>query len=95
VLIHLITKGGKGLKELNVLQHVATGHWAFLDDNHCLPMLQTLILEDMTFSGFPFMNTGFTHSLYYNVGEVFNMVLQILQVWNGWLLFYISCFYPA
>jgi hypothetical protein len=87
VLIRLIAKGGKGLEELDVLQHVATGHRAFLGDNHCLPMLRTLVLEDMTFGVFPFMKTGFTSPWYYNVEEVFDAVLQVLQVRNTWLAF--------
>jgi serine/threonine protein kinase len=83
VLIRLITKGGKGLEGLDVLQHIATGHRAFLGDNHCLPMLRTLVLEDMTFGVFLFMNTGFSYPWYYDVEEVFNAVLQVLQVPNG------------
>ena len=86
VLIRLITRGGKGLEELDVLQHVAVGHRAFLGDNHCLPMLRTLVLEDMTFGVFPFMYAGFTVPWYHNVGEVFDAVLQVLQVGNTWLL---------
>jgi hypothetical protein len=85
VLIRLIAKGGKGLEELDVLQYVATGHRAFLGDNHCLPMLRTLALEDMIFGVFPFMATGFTSPWYYNVEEVFDAVLQVLQVRNAHL----------
>jgi hypothetical protein len=48
-------------------------------------MLRTLILEDMTFGVFPFMYTGFTSPWYHNVEEVFDAVLQVLQVRNTWL----------
>jgi hypothetical protein len=78
----LIAKGQRGLEELDVLQHVATGHRAFLGENHCMPMLRTLVLDDMTFGVFPFMEAGFTHPWYYSVEEVFDAVLQVLQVHN-------------
>jgi hypothetical protein len=80
VLIRLIAKGGDGLEELNILRHIATGHQAFLGDNHCLPMLRTLALDDMTFRVFPFIYAGFSWSWYHNVDEVFDVVLQVLQV---------------
>ena len=82
VLIRLIAKSGKGLEELDVLQHVATGHQAFLGDNHYLPMLRTLILEDTTFGVFPYMSACFRCTWYYNVEEVFDAVLQVLQVYK-------------
>ena len=46
-------------------------------------MLRTLVLEDMTFGVFPFMDTGFSYPWYYDVEEVFNAVLQVLQVTDG------------
>ncbi|KIM71235.1 hypothetical protein PILCRDRAFT_17249 [Piloderma croceum F 1598] len=67
VLICLIAKGAQGLEELDILQHIATSHRAFVGDNHYLPILQTLMLEDMTFGVFPYMETGFTSPWYYNV----------------------------
>ncbi|KIM81815.1 hypothetical protein PILCRDRAFT_821171 [Piloderma croceum F 1598] len=79
VLIRLIAKAGQGLEEFDILQHVATGHRAFLGDNHCLPMLRSLVLDDMIFGVFPFMERGFTHPWYHNPGEVFDAVLQVLQ----------------
>ena len=80
VLIKLIAKGTQGLQDLDVLQNIATGHRAFLGDNHCLPMLRTLTLEDMTFAVFPYMKSGFSYPWYYDVGEVFDADLQVLQV---------------
>jgi hypothetical protein len=62
------------------LQYVATGHQAFLGGNHSLPMLRTLNLDDMTFGVFPYMSACFTCPWYYNVEEVFDAVLQVLQV---------------
>jgi len=43
-------------------------------------MLRTLVLEDMTFGVFPYMAAYFTHPWYYDVDEVFDAVLQLLQV---------------
>jgi hypothetical protein len=80
VLIRLISKGSDGLEELDVLEYVATGHRAFLGDNHCLPMLRTLVVEDMRLGVFPFVNPGFSWPWYHNVDEVFDAVLQVLQV---------------
>jgi hypothetical protein len=71
-----------GLEELDILQQVPTGYRAFLGDNHCLPMLQTLVLEDITFGVFPFMATSFSYPWCYDVGEVFDAVPQVLQVCN-------------
>jgi hypothetical protein len=85
VLIRLIAKAGQGLEEFDILQHVATGHRAFLGDNHCLPMLRSLVLDDMIFGVFPFVEKGFTYPWYYDVGEVFDAVLQVLQVGQSWL----------
>jgi hypothetical protein len=79
-IVRLITKGGDGLEELNILRHVSTGHRAFLGDNHCLPMFRTLALDDMTFGMFLFMYAGFSWPWYHNVDEVFDAVLQVLQV---------------
>ena len=49
-------------------------------------MLRTLVLEDMTFGVFPYMATCFTHPWYYDVEEVFDAVLQLLQVCQKKLL---------
>jgi len=46
-------------------------------------MLRTLVLEDMTFGVFPFMKAGFSYPWYHNVDEVFDAVLQVLQVREG------------
>ena len=43
-------------------------------------MLRTLDLDDMTFGVFPYMSACFTCPWYYNVEEVFDAVLQVLQV---------------
>jgi len=55
LLTRLITRSGTGFEALDVLQHVATGHPAFLGDNHCLPTFRTLVLEDTTFGVYSFM----------------------------------------
>jgi hypothetical protein len=86
----VIAKGKVGLQDLDILQYVATGHRAFLGDNHCLPMLRTLVLEDMTFAVFPYMRRGFSDPWYHNVDEVFDAVLQVLQV-HKVLLFSMCC----
>jgi hypothetical protein len=48
--------------------------------NHPLPMLRTLILEDITFGVFPYMSACFTCLWYYNIEEVFDAILWVLQV---------------
>jgi hypothetical protein len=46
-------------------------------------MLRSLVLDDMIFGVFPFMERGFTYPWYHNPGEVFDAVLQVLQVSRG------------
>jgi len=79
VLIRLISKGEQGLEELDVQQRVATGSLAFRGENHCLPMLQQLILEDMTFGVFPAMCEGFNFPWYHAISEVFDAIIQLLE----------------
>jgi hypothetical protein len=54
-------------------------------------MLRTLVLDDMTFGVFPFMETGFTYPWYHNIGEVFDAVLQVLQVRDERSVFDVLC----
>ncbi|KIM79840.1 hypothetical protein PILCRDRAFT_10019 [Piloderma croceum F 1598] len=81
ILIHLISKGKQGLQDLDILQYVATGHREFLGNNHRLPMLRMLVLEDMTFAVFPFKKSVFSYPWYYDV-EVFDAVLQVFRCIN-------------
>jgi hypothetical protein len=54
-------------------------------------MLRTLVFNDMTFGVFPFMEMGFTYSWYYNIGEVFDAVWQVLQVCDEQSVFNVLC----
>jgi hypothetical protein len=49
-------------------------------------MLQQLTLEDMTFGVFPVVDEGFDHPWYHDIGEVFDVVIQLLEVWDSNIL---------
>ena len=83
VLIRLISKGDQGHEDLDILQKVATGPLAFLGENHCLPMLQQLVLEDMTFGVFPAVSDGLNSPWFLTISEVFDVVIQLLEVRNS------------
>ena len=83
MLIRLISKGDQGHEDLEILQRVAMGPLAFLGENHCLPMLQQLTLEDMTFGVFPAVSDDFHSPWFLTISEVFDVVIQLLEVRNS------------
>jgi hypothetical protein len=80
VLIRLITKGDQGLNHLAALRRLATGHVAFRGENHIVPMLREIALDDMVFAVFPLMHEGFESPWHYNYGEVVDAVYQMIEV---------------
>ncbi len=79
VFIRLIKKGNDGGDHLEILIDVATGHAAMLGENHSLPMLRELQLEDMTFGVFPSGSDRPFSPWFDNVGEAFDAIIQIMQ----------------
>ena len=79
MFIRLIKKGNDGGDHLEILRDVATGYTAMLGENHVLPMLRELQLEDMTFGVFPSGSDAFS-PWFDTVGEAFDAIIQIMQV---------------
>lgn len=51
-----------------------------MGENHCLIMQRELSLEDMTFGIFPVMAEGLDWPWYGWVSEVFDVIIQLLEV---------------
>ncbi|KAF8523030.1 kinase-like domain-containing protein [Gautieria morchelliformis] len=79
VLIRLVAKGDDGLNHLAALRRLGTGAVAFRGDNHIVPMLREIVLDDMTFVVFPLLHDGFDSPWYYNYGEVLDAVYQVTE----------------
>lgn len=79
-MIRLVQKGDAGKEELEILRELCTGHNAFLGDNHCLPVLRILSVNDMIFAVFPLLAEGFRYPWYQSIAEVMDSVTQISKV---------------
>ncbi|KZT41920.1 hypothetical protein SISSUDRAFT_1126085 [Sistotremastrum suecicum HHB10207 ss-3] len=79
VVIRLIRKGDDGQEHLEVLRDLARGERAFHAGNHCVPLLDELQLEDMTFAVFPFLADRADKPWFYDFGEVFDFLVQALE----------------
>ena len=80
MLIRLIAKGGEGLNHLTALRRLGTGLVAFRGENHIVPILREIILDDMIFAVFPLMHEAFDSPWYYNYGELVDAVCQVTEV---------------
>jgi hypothetical protein len=80
VLIKLIAKGQDGLNHLEALRRLALGRVASRGDNHTVPVLQLISLEDMTFAVFPLMAGRFTRPWFYQLHEAIDAAIQLLEV---------------
>ncbi|KZT34956.1 hypothetical protein SISSUDRAFT_223602 [Sistotremastrum suecicum HHB10207 ss-3] len=79
VVIRLIRKGDEGLEHLDALRAVAKGELSFHVNNHCVPVLQELTLEDMTFVVFPLLGNSVDYPWFYDFHEVFEFVFQAVE----------------
>jgi hypothetical protein len=83
VLIRLVVKGDDGMNHLVALRRLGTGDVAFRGENHIVPMLREIVLDDMIFVVFPLLQDGFDTPWYYNYGEVVDAVYQVIEVYLG------------
>ncbi|KAF8510425.1 kinase-like domain-containing protein [Hysterangium stoloniferum] len=79
VLIRLVAKGDNGLNHLEALRRLAVGNVGSRGDNHTVPVLRLITLEDMTFAVFPLMACGFIAGWYYQLHEVIDATIQLLE----------------
>jgi hypothetical protein len=80
VLIKLISKGNDGLNHLEALRRLAVGNVGSRGDNHTVPVLRLIVLQDMTFAVFPLMSEGFTTGWYDELHETIDAAIQLLEV---------------
>ena len=80
MLIRLVAKGDEGLNHVTALRRLATGLVAFRGENHIVPMLREIVLDDMIFAVFPLMDEGFDLPWYCNYGELVDAVYQVIEV---------------
>ena len=62
------------------LSCVATGNNALRGNNHAVPVLREIVLDDKIFAVFPLMAEGFDDAWFYRFSEVLDAVEQVLEV---------------
>ncbi|GJE86788.1 kinase-like domain-containing protein [Phanerochaete sordida] len=83
VIIRVTVVGQEGQDHLSILRKVARGQLSLFSDNHVLPLLDEIMLGDITFCVFP--RAGLTlHEAYggwarNSAGDVVDMILQALE----------------
>jgi hypothetical protein len=81
VLIRLTSIGDdRGERLRKALARVACDGAGVHGDNHVLPVLGEVELQDKTFTIFPLMSEGFTQPWYYCFTEVLDGIEQVLEV---------------
>ncbi|KAF8520595.1 kinase-like domain-containing protein, partial [Hysterangium stoloniferum] len=68
-----------GLNHLEALRRLAIGSVGSRGDNHTVPVLRIITLEDMTFAVFPLMAPGFTLGWYNQLYETIDAATQLLE----------------
>ncbi|KAF9560899.1 hypothetical protein CPC08DRAFT_636081, partial [Agrocybe pediades] len=83
VFIRVIAVNGEGQEHLNVLRKIARGPESFRCNNHALPMLYEIHLEDIVFGVFALVDASMTVAYNYwpknSVGDLLDMTLQMLE----------------
>ncbi|KAF4617190.1 hypothetical protein D9613_006219 [Agrocybe pediades] len=90
VMIRVIVVNGEGQEHLDVARRLGTGPRSFLCNNHVLPLLYEFEIEDIVFGVFPLVGASMTVAFDYwpknSVGDVLDMILQMLEASRTWLL---------
>jgi hypothetical protein len=79
-MIKLIAKGQDGLNHLEALRRLAMGTAGSRGDNHTVPVLRLISLEDMTFAVFPLMGDRFSSPWFHQLHEAIDAAIQLLEV---------------
>ena len=84
VIIRVIVIGDEGHDHLKIIRTIATGENSLLSNNHALPMIMEFQFEDIIFGIFPKvgaeMSYAFDHWPKNSVGDIIDMLLQMLEV---------------
>ncbi|KZW02371.1 hypothetical protein EXIGLDRAFT_829266 [Exidia glandulosa HHB12029] len=81
VIIRLVSIGDSGANHREALQRLATGNVASVIGNHCVPVLQWIVLEDIHFAVQPLLSYIDQSTLYCyeNVQDLINTIHQMLE----------------
>ncbi|KAI0757680.1 kinase-like domain-containing protein [Daedaleopsis nitida] len=82
VVMRILVVKDHGQQHLNIVRYLARGQTSLYSDNHALPLLQEIQIEDITFGVFPFVGGGVQLSYdswaKNSVGDLVDMILQML-----------------
>nr|VWP02102.1 Putative mitochondrial inner membrane protein 1 [Ganoderma boninense] len=84
VVLKLLAIGDEGKGHLEILDMLARGPYSLITANHTLPLLDLIVLDDITFGAFP--KVGYSCSEVYgswaksSVRDVLEMIAQCLEV---------------
>jgi len=80
----VIAIGNEGRHQLDILRKIATGPDSFWSNNHTLPMIEEIQLEDIVLGVFPKVGGGMFEAFSFwpknSVGDGLEMVMQMLEV---------------
>lgn len=79
-MLNLVAKGTEGLEELAVLERLHHNPVSTVYMNLCAPLLDTIVIEDMTFCVFPMLFPGSFRIPCQDMGETLVMVQQCMEV---------------
>lgn len=83
----MLAVGEEGREHIALLNMIGRGAYALLSMNHTVPLLELILLEDITFGVFP--KAGWSVNFAYNfwaeasVGDILNIITQCLEVRIG------------
>jgi hypothetical protein len=79
-MVQLIAKAGQGFEELRILRRFSRPDIIFHEDNHVIPLLDELAIEDMIFAVLPLLAENVVMPWFYNIGEALEAVDQTFRV---------------
>jgi hypothetical protein len=92
--MRVIVIGSEGHDHLKILKRLAGGENSLLSNNHTLPMFAELQFEDIILGVFPKVGAGlfeaYSSWTKNSVGDIINMVMQMLEVSFASLLYWLS-----
>ena len=84
MIFRVLAVGEEGREHVELLKAFTTGPYGLISSNHVLPLLDLIVLDDITFAVFP--KVGGSCSELYNawarssVGDILDMIAQCLEV---------------
>lgn len=79
-MVNLVVKGTEGLGELAILERLHHNPVSTVYRNICAPLLDTIVIEDMTFCVFPMLFPSSSRIACQDMREVLIMIEQCMEV---------------